>query len=353
MTPKNHRIAIVFPADAYTLAHTRVEDTRLAGIAQALASAGVQVVSAPFCDAIASDTQARLAGVDLALVWFNPFEAGQDRTRLNAVLRAAAAQGVAVSAHPDVIDKIGTKEVLYQTRHMPWGSDTQRYASMDAMRVGLPEALLRGPRVLKQMRGQSGDGIWKVRFQGNSQDGTSANTALLAVQHAARGSVEQRMALDDFAAVCQPYFAHAGAMIDQAFQPRLNEGMIRCYVVGGQVAGFGEQLVNALYPAGEGQPSSAAPQPGPRLYFSADRPDFQRLKSQLERDWIPQMCQVLGLQIADLPILWDADFLLGTKTSAGQDRYVLCEINASSVYPFPPSALPVLVQEALARCRGR
>ncbi len=323
------RIAIVFPADAKEQIATLVEKTRLAGVAQALASAGAEVVSAPFCDEIASAIEDRLSSVDLVLVWFNPFEGGRDRSRLNTALRAAAAKGVLVSAHPDVIDVLGTKDVLYRTRHMAWGSDVRRYANAQAMGAGLLESLQGGSRVLKQLRGQSGEGIWKVALKGE----------LLTVRHATRGSLEQTMTLDDFADLCRPYFEHAGAMIDQAFQPRLAEGMIRCYMVGNRVAGFGEQLVNALLPDSN---------PGPRLYFAADRADFQPLKRKLEQEWIAQMCEALSLKQSDLPILWDADFLLGAKASNGDDTYVLCEINISSVYPFPPSAMAPLVAKALA-----
>jgi hypothetical protein len=343
MTQDKHRIAIVFPADAKELAATRVENTRLAGVTQALASAGAEVISAPFCDEIANEIEARIAAMDLALVWYNPFESGRDRSRLNAMLRSVAAKGVKVSAHPDVIDKLGTKDVLWQTRHMPWGTDVRRYGSAEAMRAELPALLAQGPRVLKQMRGQSGDGVWKVSLKDASQQ-------LLAVRHAKRGSQEELMPLDDFVSFCSPYFAHGGAMIDQPFQDRLREGMIRCYVVGGQVAGFGEQLINALYPAPAGQPDSEAPEPGPRLYFPADRAEFQELKRQLKNEWIAQMCQVLSIESHELPVLWDADFIRGPKTADGQDTYVLCEINISSVYPFPPSALQHLVNEALARC---
>lgn len=344
LTKSKHRIAIVFPADAKELAATRVDDTRLAGIAQALRSNGAEVVSAPFQEAIANEIEARLAEVSFVLVWYNPFEAGTDRSRLNAMLRSLSAKGVSVSAHPDVIDKIGTKDVLYSTRHMAWGSDIQRYASLEAMRTKLPESLKRGPRVLKQLRGQSGDGVWKVSLK------ESAQGPLLAVRHAKRDSPEQLMVLDDFLALCRPYFAHAGAMIDQAYQARLHEGMIRCYLVGNQVVGFGEQLINALYPAPSGRAENEAPQPGPRLYFPPDREDFQALKHALERDWITQMSQILELQPEDLPALWDADFMLGEKSSSGADTYALCEINVSSVYPFPPSALEPLVKEVLRRC---
>jgi hypothetical protein len=346
MNQSQHQIAIVFPADTQELAATRVDNTRLAGIAQALGNAGAEVISAPFCDEIAIEIEARLLGADLALVWYNPVEAGRDRSRLNAMLRSVAAQGVKVSAHPDVIDKMGTKDVLWQTRQMSWGTDLQRYSSMDAMRAELPESLKRGSRVLKQLRGQSGDGVWRVSLKGAAQQ-------LVAVRHAKRGSSEQLMPMEDFFTLCRPYFAQGGAMIDQPYQERLREGMIRCYVVGGQVAGFGEQLINALYPAPAGRPSSEAPEPGPRLYFPADRADFQGLKLKLERNWIAQMCELLAIHPNDLPVLWDADFIRGEKTLSGENTYVLCEINISSVYPFPPSALEPLVKEALSRCVGR
>jgi hypothetical protein len=340
MTNRKKRIAIVFPANARELAQTRVEQTRLAETAEAILAAGAAVVSAPFSDEIAAEFETRLVGVDAVLVWYNPFEAGRDRSALNTMLRTVAANGVMVSTHPDVIDKMGTKDVLYLTRSMGWGCDTRRYGSPEAMMAELPASLGLGPRVLKQLRGQSGDGVWKVAL---------ADQGLVSVRHAKRGSVEAKMAMHEFIALCRPYFGNGGAMIDQPYQARLQEGMIRCYVVGDQVAGFGEQLINALYPAAAGRPADEAPQPGPRNYFPPDRPDFQRLKSKLECDWIPEMCRALGMARADLPVLWDADFMFGAKDRDGADKYVLCEINVSSVYPYPPSALAPLVRETLSR----
>jgi Domain of unknown function (DUF6815) len=351
MTTKKKRIAILFPADARELAGARVEQSRLAGTAEVFVSAGVDVVSAPFVDEIAGEIEQRLEGVGGVLVWFNPIEAGRDRSGLNAMLRSIAAKGVFVSAHPDVVDKMGTKEVLYRTKSMEWGCDTRRYGSVEAMSAELPASLRLGPRVLKQMRGQSGDGVWKVALVDQSAPASSllSSDTALRVRHAKRGSIEERMSFGDFIALCRPYFAHAGAMIDQPYQARLHEGMIRCYVVRDRVEGFGEQLVNALHPAPAGKPESDAPQPGPRLYFPPGRADFQRLKDKLERDWIPEMCRSLGIDALELPVLWDADFLRGPKNDDGADTYVLCEINVSSVYPFPPSALAPLVSETLTR----
>ena len=50
-----------------------------------------------------------------------------------------------------------------------------------------------------------------------------------------------------------------------------------------------------------------------------------------------------------LPLLWDCDFMLGEGSVDGAPRFVLCEINVSSVSPFPPSSISPLVEAV--RCR--
>jgi hypothetical protein len=78
-------------------------------------------------------------------------------------------------------------------------------------------------------------------------------------------------------------------------------------------------------------------------------PEFQPLKGHLEQEWVPAMQRRLDIDTAQLPILWDCDFLLGPKRESGEDTYVLCEINVSSVSPFPDSALTRVAQATLAR----
>src|SRR3984893_16860911 len=81
------------------------------------------------------------------------------------MLRDVATHGPWVSAHPDVILKMGVKEVLHRTRHLGWGTDTHLYRSAAefgaAFRSRLRSA---GPRVVKQNRGNGGQGVWKVEL---------------------------------------------------------------------------------------------------------------------------------------------------------------------------------------------
>jgi hypothetical protein len=58
----------------------------------------------------------------------------------------------------------------------------------------------------------------------------------------------------------------------------------------------------------------------------------------MERDWTPRLAKELDIDRRSLPIVWDADFLYGLRTAAGEDTYVLCEINVSSVFPIPDQA---------------
>jgi hypothetical protein len=358
MVKRTYRVAIVFPAAAEHRRKTRLEDSRFARIAAALANKGIDVEGAPYVDDDVEELRDQLMGADGVLVWINPTIDGRDRTVLNKVLAEVAASGVFVSAHPDVIAKMGTKEVLYRTRGMEWGCDTRHYPAYETMQRDLPASLASGDaRVLKQLRGHSGDGVWKVQLADQAGPRFASDISpdvSLRVRHAKRGSVETRMSLGTFLAQCKPYFSGGEGMIDQIFQRRLPDGVVRCYLVRDRVAGFGEQLVNALYPCEPGGAAHAAPPPGPRLYYPPTRPDFQRLKNRLEREWLDQLCSIVGVEKRQLPILWDADFMYGEKDASGADTYVLCEINVSSVYPFPDDALGPLAAETLVQiARGR
>ena len=352
------RLAILSPGDRTARTNTTAETSRFADLFRAFASRPIHVEPAIYHDDFSDEVRQQLMRVDGVLVWVNPIEVGRDRSVLDAMLRDVAAAGIFVSAHPDVILKLGTKEVLYRTRNLGWGCDTHLYVSLDQMIGELPARLMTGqPRVLKQHRGNGGNGVWRVqlKIEDFAKGADCAPPALpnqetlISVRHALRGSIEEEITLDGFYRRCKSYFSAGGRMIDQQYQERLPEGMTRCYLVHDKVVGFGHQAVNALFPAPPGASASEAPLPGPRLYHGPSMPKFQSLKCNLEQDWLPAAQRLLELDTSDLPVLWDCDFLLGPKKENGEDSYVLCEINVSSVAPYPPSAVPYLVDATLAR----
>ena len=330
------RLAILYPGDRATRDRSDPAASRFARLFEAFSAAGVAAVPAIYNDDFADEVLRQLEQVQGVLVWHNPIEGGRSRARLDAILREVASQGVFVSTHPDTILSMGTKDVLLSVRDMPFGSDVHRVESLAQLQDELPRRLARGARVLKQRRGHSGIGVWRVEQRG---------PGLFALRHAQRGAEE---ALVDFATVVQrltPYFDQGGTMVDQAWQPRMVEGMTRAYLVRDRVAGFGHQAVNALYPADAG---GVAPAPGSRLYSDAHDPRFQDLRRQLDGGWVELLRQRVGVTPDALPLLWDADFLVGEREASGAERYVLCEINVSSVSPFPESVVALLVSAVRA-----
>jgi hypothetical protein len=173
------------------------------------------------------------------------------------------------------------------------------------------------------------------------------------VLQALRGSLPEQLSLGEFMARCEPYFAPDGCIIDQPFQPRLPEGMIRCYMGVDKVVGFGHQLIKALVPPPPEGPDSPAAQPGPRIMYGADAVPFQALRTKMEGEWTPQMMATLGIDTPSLPIIWDADFLYGPRTASGEDTYVLCEINVSSVFAIPDQAPAVIARLTLNRLEAK
>jgi hypothetical protein len=347
------RIAIVYSGDSDVRRLATSVNNRFHVLFAAFAAHGVEAVPAVYDWRRPQELRDQLLGLGGALVWVNPIDDGQPRDALDSVLREVAAAGVFVSAHPDVIMQLGTKDVLFDTRKMGWGSDVLRLDTLAQLRTELSTRLLGGQtRVLKQWRGHSGIGVWRVeRAAGESAAGS---VGLVRARHAQRGSVEAEVSFDQFISLMAPYFDSGGHMIDQAWQPRLTEGMVRCYLVEDRLVGFGLQAVNALFPTAVASPLAEAPMPGPRLYHPPDVPHLQVLKQRLELEWVAELRETLGIALDELPLLWDCDFLHGQVSAAEAERYVLCEINVSSVAPFPDSAIEPLVQATKTRLeRGR
>jgi hypothetical protein len=338
------KVAILSRGDAAARRDTTPQNSRFVSVFEELAAAGIEAQPAIYDEAFADAVRDQLLTVDGVLVWVDPIQQGKTRATLDPLLREVARHGPWVSAHPDVILKMGVKEVLYRTRHLGWGADTHRYESAAAFRAEFPQRLqASGPRVLKQNRGNGGQGVWKVEALPDAN-------ARVRVLHAQRGSLLEEMPLDDFIARCEPYFRWGGCIIDQAFQPRLPDGMIRCYMSGSMVAGFGHQLIKALMPPPPTGPDSPEAQPGPRIMRGPEASPFHALRRLMEDEWTPQMMETLGIDEPSLPVIWDADFLYGARDAAGADTYVLREINASSCFGIPddaPAAIARTVKDRL------
>jgi hypothetical protein len=340
-TTHSGRIAVLWRGDEAVRRDAMPETSRFKAVFAALAEVGVKAEPVVYEDDVLDAVRAQLVMFDGVLVWVNPIHEGRNRAKLDALLREVAARGVWVSAHPDVILKMGTKEVLHRTRTMGWGCDTALYRSAEAMRTELPARLAAGPRVIKRNRGNGGQGVWKVTALASP-----GQAPMVRVLDATK-DVSEELALDDFLARCVEYFED-GSVIDQPFQARLSEGVVRCYMAGDRCAGFGHQKVKALV-----EMPAARAEAGRRLYTSNADPRFQRLRRLMEDEWTPQLTTLLDIAPRDLPMIWDADFMLGPLGTDGTDRYVLGEINVSSVFPMPDEASAEIARRVADRLRSK
>jgi hypothetical protein len=305
-------------------------------LAEALVGTGARVEDVLYHSSRAAALREELSGLDALLVWVNPIEQGEDRSALDRLLVELHRAGVAVSAHPDTIMKLGTKRVLYDTRDLPWGGDVELYPTAADFRARFPGALAAGQtRVLKQYGGDGGNGVFKVR---------AAGPDLIAMLHAKRGSAEQMLDTEAFFAEFQAYFSGGRPLISQPWNEQITNGMVRCYMTADQVVGFGYQEINALYPTADGVVA-----PGRRYYYTERCALFADLRELMEKQWIGALAERFGLAREQLPVIWDADFFIEEISARPPRRYTLCEINVSCVSPFPESAIPHIASEALRR----
>jgi len=325
-------VAIMIYGDSNSGRNALTEE-KYKDLANAFTENGFETTSVLYNDGLAGKLADELLQFDVILVWINPIEQGGDRKVLDALLTDITNKGCFVSTHPQVILKMGTKEVLYETKDMDWGGDTRIYRTFKDFTGYFIRSLKNdGTRVLKQYRGNGGNGVFKIVY--NDDDS-------IAVIHAKNAEEVHSYSIADFHKEFEPYFLYGGLLIDQEWSPNINNGMVRCYLTGAKVSGFGYQEVNALY-----QQTSGYVPPGKRFYFTENCGLFADLKNIMENKWVPRLMEKLSLEKEMMPIIWDADFFINDPYAENTSvKYTLCEINVSCVSPFPPSSIKFIVEE--------
>jgi hypothetical protein len=101
------------------------------------------------------EVRQQLLAVDGVLVWVDPIHEWQTRAVLDPMLLDVASRGPWVSALPDVILKMGTKEVLHRTKHLGWGTDTHLYRTVADFRGAFPPRLQAEARASSSRTGET------------------------------------------------------------------------------------------------------------------------------------------------------------------------------------------------------
>jgi hypothetical protein len=336
MKPKNRVGFMIYGTDSQE--KNVFTEEKYKGLADYFVKNGTDVKSIIYNNNKAEVLRNELNDLNALLVWVNPIENGEDRTILDQLLLEIGKKGTVVSTHPDVILKIGTKKVLYETREMDWGSDVRIYQTFEEFHKNFLDSLQRSKiRVLKQFRGAGGSGVYKISL-------LNTDITQVSILHAKRGSMEEHRMIDDMYNQFSIFFENGNPLIDQEWNENVSNGIVRSYMSGNKVVGFGYQEINALYPS-QGDPIK----PGKRYYYTEKCGLFKDLKKLLEEKWLDVLSSKYGLDDNNLPIIWDTDFFINDFNAVSDEKYTLCEINVSCVSPFPESAISHIYNEVVRR----
>jgi len=311
-------------------------------LARAFMDSGYRIKSFSYNDEKVNDVFKELSGFDAVLVWVNPIEQRNNRKMLDTMLDNVSRIGCFVSTHPEVILKIGTKDVLHKTKSLGWTGETRMYSTLDEFKQEFPKSLVRsGVKVLKRHRGNGGNGVFKI-IESSVDEGVT-------IIHARNSHEIKVVSWADFFKEFGAFITEDGLLIEQEWNENLANGMVRCYMCGNKVAGFGYQEINAFYELKAGDRILKLP-PGKRYYFTENWGLFSDLREIMENDWVPKLQESQAISTDMLPLIWDADFFIN-NTGRDASRYSLCEINVSCVSPFPPSAIKFMIEETGNRIR--
>jgi glutathione synthase/RimK-type ligase-like ATP-grasp enzyme len=248
----------------------------------------------------------------------------QDETGYFQMLRELVSHGIEGLPHPDAMIAYGAKnavERLKGTDIVP--DDVYTYYSFDELKENFPKSLTKGVRVLKQNRGSTGEGIWRVEVVDKEKyNGEVPLDAMLKLTEAKDNHTEEKN-LQEFLEFCIQYMEGPNGMVlDMPFLERIVEGEIRILMLR-------DKVVNVVHkkPAETKDAFSATLFSG--AVYRYDKPEKWPELVTLVEKMVPSIREKLGNY--DVPLIWTADFILDTDKKTGKDVYVLGEINASCV----------------------
>jgi hypothetical protein len=241
-------------------------------------------------------------------------------------LRRLSAAGLTGLPHPDAMINFGAKDALFKlrdTKLVP--DDTYAYYTIEQFRDTFPTSLSFGERVLKQNRGSTGSGIWRVQLADSNLEVTPGTALPLDTELKCTEAVDNHVEynkLEDFMKFCEKYIVGKnGMLVDMRFMPRIKEGEVRVLMVGATPI-----FVVHKKPADAADAFSATLFSGAK--YSYDPPEKWQELVDMFLGAIPTITSKLGDY--DIPLIWTADFMLDWDENKN-DCYVLGEINCSCV----------------------
>ena len=241
------------------------------------------------------------------------------------MLRELVKNGVEGLPHPDAMIKYGAKnavEKLRDTALVP--EDVYTYYDFETFKQSLPKSLVNGVRVIKQNRGSTGEGIWRVEALDKlPKDATEFPLDTIVKLTEAKDNHTEKRTLGDFIDFCVQYLeGENGMILDMPFLERIKEGEIRVLMLR-------DNIVNVVHKKPADDPDAFSATLFSGATYRYDSPEEWPQLLHLVEGNVKKLQESLGNY--DLPLIWTIDFILDTDKETKEDQYVLSEINASCV----------------------
>jgi len=292
---------------------------------------------------------------DFIIVRCNPGQIkadGGDQSKFDDGMREMRKAGIQVWPSPDVMEFMGAKDALCKVAKLNIGlEDTLAYYNAEEFAAGFKKTMKFQPRVIKQNRGSSGEGIWIIKLKSEEYcetygDKSCSDDEVLTMMEANDNHSEEHT-VAEFIEFCvngrtdksgtwestgdgkylEGGKAAGGQLVDQRFCPRIVEGELRYNLVMDSLVGIIHKKPK------EGGISAVGGTGSIYTYYGPEEEKFKTLTTNfLERD-LKKVMPSLGLAGEPIPLWWTTDFILASPegTPAEEEKWIVGEFNCSCV----------------------
>merc|ERR1719168_171552 len=277
---------------------------------------------------------------------------GGDQGKFDDGMRGLRKLGIQVWPSPDVMEFMGAKDALCKIANLEIGlEDTLAYYDAASFSAGFKKTMAFQPRVIKQNRGSSGEGIWIIKLKSGDYcktfgERSCSDDEVLDLMEANDNHSETHT-VGEFIEFCvsgrtsksgewtskgvgkylEGGKAAGGQLVDQRFCPRIVEGELRYNMVGDALVGIIHKKPK------EGGISAVGGTGSVYTYYGPKEKKFANLtKNFLELD-LAKIMPALGLDSEPIPLWWTSDFINSSPpgTAAKDEKWIVGEFNCSCV----------------------
>jgi len=292
---------------------------------------------------------------DALIVRCNPGQIkadGGSQEKFDDGMRTMQRLGIQVWPSPDVMEFMGAKDALTKIANLNIGlEDTLTYYTDAAFVDGFKKTMAFQPRVIKQNRGSSGEGIWIIKLKAGNYcssygERVCDDSEVLSLMEANDNHAEEHT-VAEFIEWCingrtsksgtwtskgvgkylEGGKAAGGQLVDQRFCPRIVEGELRYNCVGPKLVGIIHKKPK------EGGISAVSGTGSVYTFYGPEEPKFANLTTNFLTKDMDKVMPALGLPTEPIPLWWTTDFILASPvgTPVEQEKWIVGEFNCSCV----------------------